>query len=231
MLSRLRQFVRPGPPELEARAAYRLWAASYPPRAHNAVMQAEENALIALLPDVTGLRVLDLACGSGRYAGLLAAGGARVAGLDLSFEMLSRGERFARAQADLTALPLAEACADCIVCGLAVGHVPLLDPVFCEFARVLKPRGVLVYSDFYAGDEARNWRRTFQSAGRTYAVRHYPRPASEHRAALERAGFALEQVEEVGIPPAQAASDPGAAAFRERWGDTPVALVVRAVRA
>ncbi|MDE2497874.1 MAG: biotin synthase, partial [Xanthomonadaceae bacterium] len=35
---------------LEPREAYALWAASYPPRAHNPVMQAEERAMLALMP-------------------------------------------------------------------------------------------------------------------------------------------------------------------------------------
>src|SRR3546814_17616991 len=36
---------------LESGTAYSLWAPSYPPRAPNPVMQAEDRALLALMPD------------------------------------------------------------------------------------------------------------------------------------------------------------------------------------
>ena len=52
---------------LEPEAAYALWAESYPAHAHNPVMQAEERAMLAMLPaDLHGQAVLDAGCGSGR---------------------------------------------------------------------------------------------------------------------------------------------------------------------
>ena len=38
-------------PVLDPIAAYALWADDYPPYAHNPLMQAEERAVLALLPD------------------------------------------------------------------------------------------------------------------------------------------------------------------------------------
>jgi phosphoglycolate phosphatase-like HAD superfamily hydrolase len=79
-------------PTLEPAAAYALWAEDYPPYAHNPLMQAEEQAMLALLPGTLGgLRILDAGCGSGRY--LMQArrrGAGRVVGVDLSAEMLAR---------------------------------------------------------------------------------------------------------------------------------------------
>ncbi len=79
-------------PTLEPAAAYALWAADYPPTAHNPLMQAEERAMLSLLPgDLGGMRVLDAGCGSGRY--LLHSrrrGARRLLGIDLSAEMLAR---------------------------------------------------------------------------------------------------------------------------------------------
>src|SRR5690349_13981739 len=79
-------------PTLEPTAAYALWAASYPPRAHNPLMLAEERAMLALLPpDLCGQAVLDAGCGSGRYLfHTLRRGARRALGVDLSAEMLSR---------------------------------------------------------------------------------------------------------------------------------------------
>src|SRR6476660_3704332 len=79
-------------PTLEPAAAYALWADAYPPTAHNPLMQAEERAMLALLPgDLSGARILDAGCGSGRY--LLHArrrGAQQLLGVDLSAEMLAR---------------------------------------------------------------------------------------------------------------------------------------------
>src|SRR3954464_15583188 len=79
-------------PTLEPAAAYALWAASYPPHAHNPLMLAEERAMLALLPaDLRGCAVLDAGCGSGRYLlHALRRNARRVLGIDLSAEMLAR---------------------------------------------------------------------------------------------------------------------------------------------
>ena len=52
--------------------------------------------LSALLPPLEGKRVLDLGCGTGRYAFLLEEKGAAVTGVDLSQAMLSLAEQKAR---------------------------------------------------------------------------------------------------------------------------------------
>ena len=50
-------------------------------------------ALLDLLGDVSGMRVLDLPCGEGRVARELARCGAHVVGVDLSTAMLARARR------------------------------------------------------------------------------------------------------------------------------------------
>jgi SAM-dependent methyltransferase len=51
--------------------------------------------------------------------------------------------------AELDRLPLPDDSADVIVCALALVHVPRLQPVLAEFARVLRPGGDLVISDVH----------------------------------------------------------------------------------
>src|SRR5262245_43981337 len=83
-------------PTLEPAAAYALWAEDYPPYAHNPLMQAEERAMSRLLPqDLSGLRILDAGCGSGRYLIYAGRHGAhQVVGVDLSAEMLARARNY-----------------------------------------------------------------------------------------------------------------------------------------
>jgi malonyl-CoA O-methyltransferase len=81
-------------PVLGPVAAYARWAPSYPPRAHNPLMRAEERAMLSLLPtQLRGRVVLDAGCGSGRYMlHALRRGAQYVLGVDLSTEMLKRAE-------------------------------------------------------------------------------------------------------------------------------------------
>ena len=50
--------------------AYERWAPLYPPVAHNPLMRVEQRAILEVWPRMDGQRVLDLACGSGRYSNL-----------------------------------------------------------------------------------------------------------------------------------------------------------------
>lgn len=216
-------------PELAPREAYRRWAKTYPPHAHNLLMEVEEHALCDLLPPVAGLQVLDLASGSGRYSRVLIERGAHPIATDFSYEMLARGDTtLSRTQSEMTAIPLCDNSVAVIVCGLAVGHVANLQNALDEMARVLMPHGILVYSDFHSAGEARGWKRTFQSSKRTFAVKHYSRTDDEHAAAVRRAGLTLETLAPVYITAELAQTDTRAMQFRDQWGNTPVALVVRA---
>ena len=68
---------------IDPQAAYGRWAGSYPPRPHNPLMEVEQETVLALLPDVRELTVLDAGCGSGRYLRLLGERGANAIGMDL----------------------------------------------------------------------------------------------------------------------------------------------------
>src|SRR5215213_4294806 len=129
-------------PTLAPAAAYALWAASYPPHAHNPLMLAEERAMLALLPDdLRGRTLLDAGCGSGRYLlHALRRHAQRVLGVDLSAEMLARAQGMGDGgwgkgeapiphlpspipwliQASLDAIPLRDRWADLTVCGLTI---------------------------------------------------------------------------------------------------------------
>jgi SAM-dependent methyltransferase len=58
---------------------------------------------------------------------------------------------------DLRELPMADSSVDLVVCTLALTHVPALDPVIREFARVLRPGGHLVIADMHEQSVARGY--------------------------------------------------------------------------
>jgi SAM-dependent methyltransferase len=64
-------------------------------------------------------------------------------------KLQDRGVSAERHVGELDRLPLPDDSVDVIVCALALVHVPHLQPVFVEFARVLRPGGDLVISDIH----------------------------------------------------------------------------------
>lgn len=224
---------------LEPEAAYALWADSYPAHAHNPVMQAEERAMLAMLPaDLRGMSVLDAGCGSGRY--LMHAwhrGASRLAGVDLSAPMLARAEAEltpVRGRAELSlcigslaALPVRDGEADVTVCGLALGHMTDLARALAELSRATRPGGTVLCSDFHPIGHALGWLRDFKVDGQRYAARHFPHLYSHWHRACAAAGLAIEDVREPMLDPADI---PPGARFDPAALAVPVALVFRLQR-
>lgn len=197
--------------------AYAQWAASYPPHAHNALMQAEQMALLALLPPLAGLRVLDLACGTGRYTRLAQARGAQVIGLDNSAAMLNVGALPLSALATAEALPLATGSIDGVICALALGHLPSLFAPLAEIGRVLRPGGWALLSDFHPYLVWAGAQRTFTAPdGRTYAVEHHLHSWSDYLAAASAAGLIFEAAAEPALEDVAAPAPPVALIVRLR---------------
>lgn len=111
-----------------------------------------------------GMRVLDVATGTGGQARAFARAGARVVGVDLSPRMLAiarrktdRNTRFIAA--DATALPIAEATFDVSCVSLALHEMPLSvrSRAVDEMVRVTRPGGTIVVVD-HAAPRNRIWR-------------------------------------------------------------------------
>ena len=179
----------------DPQSAYSLWARSYPPWPHNPLMELEHEHVIALLPDVRGLTVLDAGCGSGRYLQALGDRGAKAIGMDLSPAMLERAKQSnARiARADLRALPFDAMSIDVVVCGLALGDFGEIELALVELARVLRRGGHLVYSVVHPAGEAEGWSRTFESEGRQLAIDSFWHSLDRHRQACIAAGFTIDE--------------------------------------
>ncbi len=112
-------------------------------------------AVAALMGEVAGRRICDLACGQGRVARHLAGLGAHVVGIDLSAKLLEIARRHEEAvprgieylQADAQSLD-GEALGtfDGVVCFMALMDIPDLAPTLRSVARILQPGGWFVFS-------------------------------------------------------------------------------------
>lgn len=108
---------------------------------------------LALLPEVKGLKILDAACGPGKYAEILMERGADVLGLDLSPAMITEARKRNPVHGQFMVHDLeeplhmcADASVDIVLCALALHYLKDWHFTIREFARVLKPGGVFVYS-------------------------------------------------------------------------------------
>jgi ubiquinone/menaquinone biosynthesis C-methylase UbiE len=131
-----------------------LWAPFYGPSVQNPLMSAEAGAMRRAIDRAPRGRALDVGTGCGRWLATLAGRAPSVVGLDVSREMLARAPgEFLRVQAAAEQLPFPDASFDFVVSSLTIGHVPDLTAWTREVARVLRPGGMLVYSDLHPSCE------------------------------------------------------------------------------
>jgi SAM-dependent methyltransferase len=217
---------------------YRQWASTYDD-GRNSLFDYDEPFVHGILDALPAGTVLDAACGTGRYAEHAAARGHTVIGVDSSAEMLDRAAtRVPGAEfrlGDLHRLPLPGDSVDTVLCGLALVHVPDLDPVMAEFARVLRPGGQLVIADVHqqlvlAGSvvHARG------PGGEPELVATYRHSAGDYLRAALPYGLQVRRCEEPHLrprtPPAPTTPEAGAGGWDD-WPWSLMALIPEATRA
>lgn len=214
----------------ETLSAYERWAPLYPPTAHNPLMRAEQRVMIEHWPPVAGARALDLACGSGRYARLLAgAGAAQVVAMDFCVPMLHQVGSAGRVCGSMMQLPFAARAFDIVISGLALGHATDIHVWMMEIARVLKPGGTLLYSDFHPEAARAGLTRSFKDHNNeSCTVPHRCYAVGEQEAAAAAAKLSIEVLHEVRVGVELSEAFPKSEQFYRRWDGLPIALIVRA---
>ncbi|MBN1285713.1 MAG: methyltransferase domain-containing protein [Anaerolineae bacterium] len=197
--------------------AYEALAESYAARVdtkpHNAYY--ERPATLALLPDVSGRRVLDAGCGPGVYTEWLLDHGAQVVAIDASPKMVELARQRVGSRAELRVADLgkplgflADESFDAAVSPLTLDYLEDWGGVMREFSRVLRGGGVLVFSCEHPFER---FKRTqtgnyFEIELQHYLWRgfgsvrvnmpSYRRPLGAMIAPLADAGFVVEQIVE-----------------------------------
>jgi ubiquinone/menaquinone biosynthesis C-methylase UbiE len=129
---------------------YDQWVGTYP--MHDDPYFA---ALEALMGNVAGQRICDLACGQGRVSRYLADLGAHVVGIDLSAKLLEIARRHEEASLRGIEYLLADAqnldgkevgTFDGVICFMALMDIPDLAPTLKSVARILHPDGWFGFS-------------------------------------------------------------------------------------
>ena len=210
-------------------------------------------ALRALLPGLSGLKVLDLGCGFGWFCRWARQqGAAHVLGIDVSEKMLERASiatedrRITYTRADMEHLDLPPASFDLVYSSLALHYVENLSGLLAQAHRTLVPGGRLVFSvehPIFTAPSAPHWMPD-AAERKIWPVDRYldegPRSTDwlakgvikQHRTLatylnmLIREGFVIAHVEEWAPTEEQIAAEPNWADERQR----PPFLIVAAMR-
>jgi SAM-dependent methyltransferase len=197
------------PADYDAFAA--AYAADNEANAFNALY--ERPAMLALLGEIDGKRVLDAGCGAGALAEAMLARGAAVTGLELSRSMaeLARARLGSRATVHVgdLARPLAmfaDGSFDLVAASLVLHYLEHWEPTLRELARVLVPGGAVALSTHHptmdwrsAGGgyfETRRITETWRKGGREATVSFWRRPLTAMVAAFRAGGLAVDDLVE-----------------------------------
>jgi SAM-dependent methyltransferase len=194
--------------------AYETLAASYAELAerkpHNAYY--DRPAVLSLLPDLRGRKVLDAGCGPAIYSHALIERGASVVAIDVSPKMLEHAKKRLGANAEIYQADLRkplnflpDSAFDAVVCALVMDYLEDWRGCFEEFFRLLVPGGVLVFSaesplsdfhlrarqDYFRTEKVRI---TWRGFGTAVDMPSFRRPLCEMINPLLEAGFRLDKV-------------------------------------
>ncbi len=152
----------------------------------------EKQAVLSALEPLEGTRILEIACGTGRFSSILAAHGGDVVGLDISAAMLSQGRERARSadlpgnvefiRGDAARLPFPDDYFDAVLAMRFFHLIPNPDRYLAEIRRVTSDR--LVFDTFNTPSTRSIYNWLLPMGSRLYSERSV-------RSMLDRAGFDL----------------------------------------
>ncbi|MBN6050696.1 class I SAM-dependent methyltransferase [Nonomuraea sp. RK-328] len=212
----------PQPADLTHVNDYDSFAEAYSAETENSLQNAywARPAILALVGDLTGRRILDAGCGSGSLSAALRDRGAVVTGIDASAGMLALARRRLGDDADLHAgdlrdpLPFADGAFDDVVASLVLHYLEDWGPTLAEMRRVLRPGGRLIasvnhpfvehlsqeprHNYFATTSYTDNW--TFD--GQSFPMTFWRRPLQAMTAAFAAASFRIAAISEPQLDPA-----------------------------
>lgn len=186
----------------------------------------ERPAMIALVGDVAGRRVLEAGCGPGSLTSWLVENDALVTAFDVSSAMLEITRGLVGGRATLLRADLGEplefapsASFDLVVASLVLHYLRDWDALLAEFRRVLREDGRVVFSTHHP---TMDWQAnlpdgyfamtrvtdTWCKGSGSFEVSFWRRPLTEMCRSIHSAGFVIERLVEPEPLPELAERDP-----------------------
>jgi cytosine/adenosine deaminase-related metal-dependent hydrolase/ubiquinone/menaquinone biosynthesis C-methylase UbiE len=148
--------------------AFDTWAQVYDEQP-NPLLLLEQRFLSQMIPDISGLDVLDAGCGTGRWLQLLASHPSKsLIGVDASAQMLHRaatklGSAASFRLGSCTALPIRDAAVDLVLASFVLSYLESIDTFARELHRVTRPGATIFLSDMHPDTAIScNWKRSFR---------------------------------------------------------------------
>jgi len=200
--------------EMNVTDGYAAWSSVYD-GGGNPLINAEEPVVHALIDRFPSGHALDAACGTGRHTQHLRSRGHRVTAIDITPHMLDKARlkvpEAAFCLGGLAALPFEDAAFDLAVCSLALEHTPDMTAPIGELARVVRPGGWAIISDFHPINRLLGGGAFFRSDdGRMGIVQSFYHDQAEYVSAFVSAGFEIRECAE------------------PRWGEAEVKMIASA---
>jgi malonyl-CoA O-methyltransferase len=196
--------------------AYDRWSRQYDDD-RNATRDLDAFVLRQVPLQLTGARVLEVGCGTGKNSAWLVSQVRELIALDFSPGMLDVARRRVRSDAarfvehDITRpWPMDSGSVDVVVGNLVLEHVRELGPVFAEAARVLRAGGQLFFCELHPYRQLRGGQAHFVDAhtDETIHVAAYRHTVSEYVNDALAAGFTLRALGEWLEPDAEPGAPP-----------------------
>ena len=189
---------------IDTREGYDRWSEIYDFDG-NPLIALEEKHFSEILGEVSGLRIADIGCGTGRHASRLAASGARVIAIDFSSGMIRKArQKFGASEvtfavADIsTTLPMRDRSFDRVICCLVLDHIHDVADLFRELKRICTADGFIAISVMHPAMMLREVQAQFHDplTGATVQPRSAPNQISDYVNAATAAGLRIDRMSE-----------------------------------
>ncbi len=184
-----------GPDNAVTRMAFAAWSEVYDQQP-NPLLSLEQRFLTELLPDLRGLEVIDVGCGTGRWLAQLAnRGAASLTGIDSSPEMVGHARSKLGPSAhvllgEATSLPLSDRSADVLLVSFVASYVDDLHQFAAELRRVARAGARIYLSDLHPATASEcNWKRGFKVEGEEVEFAAHSRSVADVISCFEALGF------------------------------------------
>jgi ubiquinone/menaquinone biosynthesis C-methylase UbiE len=217
--------------EANPAAGYNLWADNYDAQPDNLMLALDEMVFGELLSsiDINNKSVADVGCGTGRHWQKLFNGNPdAVIGFDVSANMLAMlQQKFPNTQTHLIQghlLPALNNSCEVLISTLTIAHIENATAAMHEWARIVKPGGDIIITDYHPAALAKGAKRTFNYNGKTVAVKNYVHPIAEILALAKQLNLQVLRLIEKNIDNSMRHyyEKQNALSVFEKWKGTPV---------